>query len=276
MKNEKRLTLALLITAAMPLTLSSVSLAEPDHKDAHAMATQSPTMDAEAKKVWDRSIEAAMSDHAEDEWVKSMRLVGTMSMPSQGISAEMNILIATGKGMRLNIAIPGLGSFEQGISGDVAWSSSMMEGPKILDGDEATQLLKELDLYADLHWDQYYSTITYKGEETITLPDDTEVQTNVLELTDIEDGSVSTQYYDAKTGLLALAESSASMNGATIPTTAYTMDYHDVEGIMIPFKTISNSGPIQQVIEFTTVEVNGEIADGELDLPDDIKELLED
>lgn len=272
MKTAKRLTLAILIAAAMPLTLTGSALAGPDSSVKEAVA---PKMDAKAKAVWDRSIEASLSENAKDEWVKSMRLIGTMSVPAQGISAEMNILIATNLGMRLNIVLPGMGTFEQGVSGDVAWSNNM-EGPKILEGDEAKQLAKELDLYADLRWDQYYASITYKGEETITMPDDTEVNTSVLELTDIEDESVSTQYFDTETGLLVMAETTVSMNGSKIPSTAYTMDYREVEGIMIPFKTISSSGPIQQIIEFSKIEVNGEIADGELDLPEDVQELIED
>lgn len=274
MKNTKRLTLAMLIAAAMPLTLTSAVLAGPDSSVKEAVA---PKMDAKAKAVWDRSIEATLSENAKDEWVKSMRLIGTMSVPAQGISAEMNILIAADQGMHLSLVLPGMGTFEQGVSGDVAWSSNMMEGPKILDGDEADQLIKEIDLYADLHWDRYYSSITYKGEETIAMPDDTEVKASVLELTNTKDGSLSTQYFDMKTGLLVMAETTVSIpGGGKVPSTAYTMDYREIEGIMIPFKTISSSGPMQQIIEFSKIEVNGEIAEGELDLPEDVQELLED
>ena len=174
--------------------------------------------------------------------------------------------------------IPGLGAFEQGVSGEVAWSSDMMSGPKILDEDEAKQYLKQLDIYADIHWDQYYQSITYKGEETITLPDDSEVMTSVLELISIDDdeGTPSTQYFDVETGLLVKATTIVAISGgAMVPTTAYTMDYRETGGITLPFKTISMIGPMQQVIEFSSVELNVEVGENELDLPEEIQELIE-
>lgn len=43
---------------------------------------------------------------------------------------------------------------------------------------------------------------------------------------------------------------------------------------MIPFHTVSSTGPMQQIIEFSSVEVNVDFGD-ELELPEDIKELIE-
>ncbi len=277
--NTRHTTLAMLLAAAMPMILSTPALAGPGHGHSEEVAktTDAPTMDAKAKAVWDKSIKASLSENAEERGVKTMRLTGTMSMPAQGINATMNIFIAKDQGMRLDMEIPGIGSFEQGISGDVAWSNNMMEGPKIIEGDEAKQLFKQLDLYADLNWEKYYQSITFKGQETITLPDDTEMQTNVLELVSIDNGTVSTQYYNADTGLLAKAVSTVAIpGGGEMPSTAYTTKYREIEGLMIPFKTVSSSGPMKQIIEFSEVLVNDEIKDGELDLPEDIKELLED
>jgi len=276
MKNTKRLTLMILAAAVMPLSLANPALGfEPDAMS--AKAAPAPSMNAKAKEIWDRSLEESMKGKKGENWLQNMRLIGTMSMPSQGISAEMNVLIVNSKGMQLSIEIPGLGSFEQGVSGDVVWSNSMMEGPKILEGNEATQLLKEIDLYADLNWEQYYQSISYTGEETIEMPDDTKITTSVLELVSIEDGTPSTRYYSTETGLLAKAVTEVSIpGGAKMPSTAYTMDYRDISGMMIPFKSISLSGPMKQVIEFSSVEINGEIGDDELALPEDIKELLED
>jgi len=274
----KKINFTMLLAAAMPMFLSNSVLAGPgqDH-GSEAVATDAPTMDAKARAVWDKSIKASLSENAEEEWVKNMRLTGTMLIPAQSITANMNILIAKDLGMHVSMEIPGLGPFEQGVSGEVAWSSNMMEGPKIVEGDEAKQLIKQLDLYADLHWEKYYQSISFNGQETITLPDDTEIQTNVLELVSIDDGTISTQYYNADTGLLAKAVSTVSIpGGGKMPSTAYTTDYRDIEGIMIPFKTISSSGPMKQIIEFTEVLVNDEIKDGELDLPEEIKELMED
>lgn len=233
MKTTSRKALSILAAAMMPLAFTTPALASgPEHNHASSDAkAATPTIDKEAKKVWDKALKASIGKEARDNAIKSMRLVGTMSIPSQGINAEMNVLIATDQGMRLVMEIPGLGAFEQGMTGDVAWSSNMMEGPKILEGAEAEQFQKQGDIYADLHWDQYYQSITYIGEETVTMPDDSEIATNALELRSITDGTVSTSYYNAETGLLVKSVTEVTIaGGAKIPSTSYTSDYREVGG----------------------------------------------
>lgn len=243
---------------------------------AEATKSSSDKMDAKAQKVWDRSVESTMGKHAKDRSVKTMKMVGTMSMPAQGITANMSILIAGEDGLRIDAEIPGLGAFTQGVSDGVAWSNDMMQGPKILEGDEAKPFLQQNDLYASLNWNEYYSSISYEGQETVTLPDDTSVEADVLKLMDIEGETESTQYYSTETGRLIKAESMAPMNGAKIPVTTYTMDYREVEGMHIPFKSITQMGPVKQVMEFSEVEVNVEIDEDQLAMPEEIKELVED
>lgn len=268
-------TLAMLIATAAPLTLTTPSLAAgPEHN--HAADAKAPTMDAKAKKIWDKSNKATLGENAEKREVKTVRMTGTMSLPAQGINADMNILIVSGKGMVLNIEIPGLGAFNQGVSGDVVWSSDMMSGPKILDEDEAGILLDQMDLYADLNWEEHYESISYKGQETLTMPDDTKIETDVLELTSIKDQTVTTNYYASDTGLLARTDTLTAMAGSKIPSTSYTSDYREIEGMMFAFTTVASVGPNKQLIEFTEIDINGEVDDSELELPEDIKELLED
>ncbi len=272
-------TLMTLLAGAMmlPVALQSGCESSPTPIAQSTLADQINIIDAEAKAVWVRALEASMGGAADGQAIQSLRLTGTMSMPSQGINASMNILIATDQGVHLLMDIPGLGAFEQGLSGDVAWSTNMMEGPKVLDGPEAKQFHKQGDIYADLHWDQYYESITFKGQEAVTMPDETEVMTNALELLSIDDDTVSTHYFSVESGLLVKSVTDVTIaGGAKIPSTAYTMDYRDVGGIKLPFKTISSTGPMQQIIEFSAVEVNVEIGEGELDLPEEIQELLED
>lgn len=264
----------MLIATAAPLTLTTPALAGPEHN--HAADAKAPSMDAKAKKVWDRANKVTLGEDAEKREVKTVRMTGTMSLPAQGINADMNILIVSDKGMVLSFEIPGLGAFNQGVSGDVVWSSDMMSGPKILDEDEAGVLLDQMDLYANLNWEEHYESISYKGQETVTMPDDSKVETDVLELTSIEDQTVTTNYYASDTGLLIRTDTLTAMAGSKIPSTSYTSDFREIEGMMFPFKTVASVGPNQQLIEFTEIDINGEVDDNELELPEDIKELLED
>lgn len=249
----------------------------PDSGSAATASKQdTPKIDAKAQKVWDRSIESTMSDKAEERPVKNMKMVGTMSMPAQGIEANMSITIAGEQGLRIEMEIPGLGAFTQGVSDGVAWSNDLMQGPKILEGDEAKPFIKQNDIYADLDWQDHYKSISYKGQETVTLPDDTTVETDVLTLVDIDNDNTSTNYYSTETGRLVKSEALAPMAGSMIPVTSFTMDYREVEGLHLPFRSVTQMGPVKQVMVFTEVSVNTEIDPSELAMPEDIKELLED
>lgn len=267
-------TLAMLIATAAPMALTSSAIAGPEHN--HAADAKAPSMDAKAKKIWDRANLATLGENAEQREVKTVRMVGTMSMPAQGITADMNILLVAEKGMTLSFEIPGLGAFNQGVLGDVVWSNDIMSGPRILDEDEAMVLLDQMDLYANLNWEEHYESITYKGQETVTMPDDTEIKADVLDLTSIKDQTVTTNYYASDTGLLIRTDTLTAMAGSKIPSTSYTSDYRELEGMMFPFKTVASVGPNQQLIEFSEITVNGEVDESELELPEDIKELLED
>jgi hypothetical protein len=274
MNSSMTLKIALLAMTTLPMTMTTTSLAGPE--ETQAQKAEAPSMDAKAKKVWDRAIEVTMSENAEDEWVESVRLEGTMSIPAQSITANMNVLIAPKRGFHALVELPGMGVFESGVSGDVAWSNDMMGGPRILEGEEAKQMFREMDLYADLHWDQYYQSVSYVGEETVTFPDGTEVKAQKLELVDIEDGEISKRWFSNESGYVVKTETTtAGPGGVKMPATTYTLDYREVNGIMMPFKTISSTGPIQQVMEFTKIEVNGEVSDEDLALPEDIKDLID-
>ncbi len=282
MKNAKHLMIAMLAAAAMLTTTPQIAQAGPGHdhgkeQKKNAKAEHGPKMDKKAKKVWDRSIKASMGDKADEKWIQNVKSVGTMSMPAQNMSIEMTLLLAPEKGMYLDLVIPGMGSFLQGVSGDIAWSNSMMEGPKILDGAQAEQMLKQSDLFANLHWENYYSSITYKDEQTVTMPDGTEVKAHALELTDLDTEAVTTNYYDSKTDLLIKTDAlTAGPGGAMIPSTSYMTDYRDIDGYMTPFKTIMSTGPMEMIIEMKSIEINADLDDDTFDLPEEIKELLED
>ncbi len=277
MKKSPHTALALMIAATMiPMSIAQSTLAGPD-ESAQATAVAEPTMDAKAKKIWDRAIEVGMNNNEEQGWIKSINMIGTMEIPAQAITADMNILMVPETGMRLSITIPGLGSFDQGVLGDVAWSSDMMSGPKILDGEESAQLLKEMDLYADVHWEDYFQSITYKGEETVELPDGNTVETEVLELTAIDTGDVSTRYYDVNTGhAVKIMAISAAPGGGKIPSTTYNTDFREVNGVTMAFKNTVSTGPMQQIIQFSDIQINGEYDESKLELPEDVAELLED
>ncbi len=277
MKRTTRFTLALIAGATIPMSLAPAALAfdEPATK----AASDAKSMDKDAKKVWDRSVKASMGEAAEDRGsVKNIVSSGKMSMPGQGIEAPLTVTIVPGEGMRMAIEIPGMGAFDQGVYKGTAWSNNMMSGPAVLEGDEAEQLTRESDFFADMHWEKYYDSITYKGQETITLQDGTEITADVLELDPVDSDEVNTNYYNAETGLVVKSVSMVAIpGGGQIPSTTYMSDYRKLDnGMQFPHKTVIVMGPQQQILELSSVELNADLEDDALQPPADVLELMED
>ena len=80
MNSSKTLKIALLALTALPMTLTSTTLAGPEH--AHAEKAEKPSMDAKAKKIWDRSVEVTMSENAACCATDSVARCGSNSLTS--------------------------------------------------------------------------------------------------------------------------------------------------------------------------------------------------
>ncbi len=278
MNRTTRFALAIIAGAAIPMSLAPAAIAA-DEPAVKAKSDESKSMDKDAKKVWDRSIKATMGKAAKDrDSVKNIVSKGKMAMPGQGIEAPLTVMIVPGEGMRMTIEIPGMGSFDQGFYKGTAWGNNMMSGPTVMDGAEADQLARESDFFADLNWQKYYDSITYKGQETITLQDGSEVTADILELDPVDTDDVNTNYYDAETGLVVKTVSMVAIpGGVTVPSTTYMSDYKKLENDMqVPHKIVAVMGPQQQVLEFTEIKVNAELEDDALQPPAEVMELMED
>lgn len=278
MKRTTRFTLALIAGATIPMSLAPAAYAD-EPASTKATSADAKQMDADAKKVWDRSIQATMGKAAKNrDSVKNIVSVGKMSLPAQGIEAPITLTIVPGEGMRMAIEIPGMGAFDQGVYKGTAWSNNMMSGPTVMEGEEAEQLERESDFFADLHWEKYYDSVTYKGQETIELQDGTEVTADVLELDPVDSDDVNTNYYNAENGLLVKSVSMVAIpGGATVPSTSYMSDYHKLDnGMQFPHKTVIVMGPQQQILELTEITLNADIDDDALQPPAEVMEMMED
>jgi len=61
---------------------------------------------------------------------------GTVEFSAQGIKGSMTIYEAAPDQNRIVIELAGIGKIEQGSSNGVAWENSVLQGPRIKDGQE--------------------------------------------------------------------------------------------------------------------------------------------
>lgn len=230
------------------------------------------SIDAEAKKVLDRAIKATFGDRMN---IKSLRTEVSLEMPAQGM--RMNVLseISEGK-MSAVVTIPGLGEMRNGYDGKVGWSFSEFTGPAIQEGAELEQTKRQADIYSDVHWDRYFSSVSYAGEEEAENIEGKMVATHVLEFTPKDGSAPERRFFSKETGLLVRMEGIvAGQGGAMVPMATRLGDYREVDGMMVPFLTLAQAGPNQLRSETKKVVVNPEIPASAFELPEEIAEMME-
>jgi zinc protease len=202
--------------------------------------------------------------------LKQRSIVGTMSVPSQGMTGELTVHAAAPDMMIMTVSLEGLGESVTGYTDGVAWSMDPFQGPMIQPDEVSRETERQANFYADLRLKDMYASITSMPQTTFegSLAD-------VLVLVD-ENDAKTTQYYDAETGLRIGSKSNqATQMGPMDIVTVYS-DYKAFDGVKYPTKMVQRLGPMEMIM--TTEKVtHAEKADPAMfEAPAAIKTLLED
>jgi hypothetical protein len=177
--------------------------------------------------------EAALRKH------KTMRIVADVDLLHQGIGGEAVIYASAPNSYGQEVTLKALGKkigfFREFFDGTAAADegSFIPYNPKT--GKELDEVRLSSDFYAPLNWKTLYKSAEIKkmakvdGEETY-----------VVILTP-EKGSPVTQYISAKTFLPLKVDTIATSDTISMPVTETLSDYRSVDGVMIPFRRVSNS-----------------------------------
>jgi outer membrane lipoprotein-sorting protein len=155
--------------------------------------------------------------------------------------------------------------YAQAFDGKQGWKIDAFKNetsPTLLTGKLALSMANE----ADVELEDAFIDYKRKGHQAILDGKDTVDGKNCLRVKFIrKNGAVETYYFDESTSAL-LMKTAVSKNGemqGTILNTRYS-DYREIDGIKIPFKSVSNSND-QVILDITIekVEVNAAIDDRE-------------
>lgn len=219
-----------------------------------------------ASQIVERYIEA-VGGRAAFERHQFRRSEIESSMPSAGLTMEVEVLQARPDLTLSRVTIPGAGTMTSGYDGEVAWSRDPMRGVRLLDGAELVQTRQQAHFDANLDFARIFPTM--ETMERTTMGDRPCYQVRMV----TEDGVEVRNCFDTESGLLigALVEQTS----ATGTTTAELLfeDYRDVDGILMPMRTrVSTMG---QVMVMTVKAVSHEPIDPAVfELPADVRALL--
>ena len=201
----------------------------------------------------------------EDKWkaVKSRKAEGTLNVVAMGMSGKLTSAVE-GNNAKQVMSLDGFGEFLSGVKDGTAWSSNMMQGDVILEGDEAKQALRQLDLAEWVNWEKHYASAETVGEEAVG-------DTACWKVTFTPESGDAITYWFAKDSGLIVQSYGPGMGG---PATTTYKDYKDVNGLLVAHtQSIEGmNGPVEMTFE--TIEINADIDDSTFDVPDSIAALM--
>ncbi|MBN2356332.1 hypothetical protein JXO59_09475 [candidate division KSB1 bacterium] len=192
-----------------------------------------------------------------------------MEIPAQGFSLTCKAYLSRPNRAYMIMESPAFGKIEKGIDGDVAWENTLMKGPRLLEGQEKADILREAVMDKYVEWKKFYSTITCAGVDTIEGK-----ACYRCELMPI-DGKPQTFYFDVDTFLLHKVEVTAETDMGAIPVESYISDYRRVDQLLVPFKTMVKVLGQERVITTQSIAHNQPLADDFFTPPAEVRALLD-
>jgi hypothetical protein len=193
---------------------------------------------------------------------------GTIEVPAAGLKGTMTVYEAEPNKNRVVAELAGIGKIESGNSGDVAWENNPLQGPRIKQGPERADAMRDSTFNASLSWKKLYSKVETTGVEAINGKDCYKVVLTPAE------GGLTTEYFDKKSGLLVktMATRNTSMGEITAES---TYDDYRKDGEILAPHTINQKAANQELrITVQSTEVNVDLPNDTFDLPPEVQALL--
>ncbi len=95
------------------------------------------------------------------------KTVAEMSIPANGMTMTMEVYQAAPNKVFTKMEMAGMGTFTSGYDGTLAWANNPMQGPRILEGAELNETLRQADFAGVLDPAKAYTTMQTAGEKTV-------------------------------------------------------------------------------------------------------------
>lgn len=201
--------------------------------------------------------------------VTSLKQLGRMEMPTVGLAADAEVMLAAPNKMSTKMTIPGLGAVENGTNGDVAWSMNPMQGPRLLADKELAQTKEQSDFYAALT----FSPSIYASMETIGAVDFAGEKTYKVRFVSKATGLDLFRYFSVATGLLVGYELTTTSEMGNINATTVVSEYKEFGGIKFATRNETTMGPQKIRLTLNDVIING-APETAFDVPDAVRPLI--
>lgn len=268
-EHERRQTSGLLaLTLCAALAAPSLAAAQTSGGDS-AVAQAAETQDLPAATtIIDRYVEAVGGVEA-IKGQEARRATGVIEAPAQGLSGDVEVVAAPPDKFRLKVVIGGLGEVQSGYDGTTGWLIHPAFGPMVLDGRMLQQTRQQADMFSMLHPDRFV-----KSMETVERTDfDGRECYKVKVVTQWDEEYF--EFFEVESGLLAGSVRKQATPMGEIEATTTLSDYEEVDGVLLPTRTVQTTMGIEQVVTIDEIETV-EVEEDAFALPAEIRALVQD
>lgn len=231
---------------------------------ARAEAVGSP----DAARVLDRYVEVTGGKAAHDA-VRSSITQMTLTLPAQEMSFVVTIYAARPNLVYMVLDSPQLGKSENGVNGEIAWERSAMTGPRLREGAEKANALRDATFDAMASWREVFAEVEMAGEETLDgRPCDKVVLTP-------EAGKPRTAYFDRESGLLRRLDFTTESPAGAIRAQMRMDDYRKVGRILVAHRSEITALSQKRVMTVNSIQQNVDLPADRFEPPAEIQKLLQ-
>jgi hypothetical protein len=192
----------------------------------------------------------------------------TLEFPKQGIQGSLTIYEAAPDKYLGVTELAGIGKMTTGSNGQVAWENSALQGPRIKQGAERADALREGAFNAPLYWQKLYLKGETAGSETVEGHDCYKIVLTPQE------GEPMSEFFDKKSGLMIKTMATVSSQFGDVKAEISYDDYRKDGDLLSPHRMTTRAAQQEFVIQIQSVDINPDLGPGRFDLPPEIQALL--
>jgi len=200
---------------------------------------------------------------------KTRILKGTIAFPAQGLTGQVTRYSAPPDKEYSVVELGPLGKMESGVTGGVAWEKNIILGPRVKEGDEKDQALRESLFHAPVEWRKIYSKVETTGVETA---EGEECYKVVLTP---PSGKPQAEFFSKKSGLLLKTTATAASPMGEVEVEETFSDYRVFGGVLMPTRSRQKAAAQELELSISGVSVNEAIPPEIFNPPADVQTLID-
>lgn len=221
-----------------------------------------------AETLFDKYVEAT-GGKAAYEKRRTESGKGIVKMAAAGVTGTVEIFSAAPNSQVIVMDVQGVGKIEQGTDGVNAWELSAVMGPRVKDGAEKAEALREAIFNMPINWQKVYAKVETAAEETVE-----GIACYRVTATPRGPGKPESYWFDKKTGYTVKIKRTAMTSMGEIPAEIVLRDFKPAGGILQPMTMVQRAGGQEVIIQLQTVTPNAVIPKTRFEPPAEIRQLM--